>query len=102
VRGGDRALVAALGRNSDAASRGRGGDSQTPPRCSTPSDDSIVVFIPSPLREIHVTYQTTVGWSLITSGIVTLLLAYLPYPSVYWGVGLLLVGILVFVARRVI
>lgn len=45
--------------------------------------------------------RTTIGWSLITSGIVTLLLAYLPYPSVYWGVGLLLVGILIFVTRQI-
>ncbi|MDS0300432.1 hypothetical protein NDI76_16920 [Halogeometricum sp. S1BR25-6] len=45
-------------------------------------------------------YQTTVGWSLITSGIVTLLLAYLPYPSVYWGIGLLALGVVVFVLRR--
>ncbi|ELZ31795.1 hypothetical protein C474_07917 [Halogeometricum pallidum JCM 14848] len=45
-------------------------------------------------------YQTTVGWSLITSGIVTLLLAYLPYPSFYWGIGLLVLGIVVFVLRR--
>ncbi|WP_324666001.1 hypothetical protein [Haloarcula sediminis] len=44
--------------------------------------------------------RTTIGWSLITSGIVTLLLAYLPYPSVYWGIGLLLVGIFIFVTRR--
>ncbi|MFC4249095.1 hypothetical protein ACFOZ7_19550 [Natribaculum luteum] len=46
------------------------------------------------------TYQTTVGWSLITSGIVTLLLAYLPGDSMWWGIGLLLVGIAVFVGRR--
>ncbi len=47
-----------------------------------------------------VSYQTTIGWSLITSGIVTLLLAYLPYPSIYWGIGLLAVGLLVFFGRR--
>ncbi|WP_339105391.1 hypothetical protein [Haloterrigena salinisoli] len=46
--------------------------------------------------------RTTIGWSLITSGIVTLTLAYLPYPSVYWGVALLVVGILVFVTRRIV
>ncbi len=45
--------------------------------------------------------RTTIGWSLITSGVVTLLLAYLPYPSVYWGIGLLVVGILIFVTRRI-
>jgi len=46
------------------------------------------------------TYRTTIGWSLITSGIVTLLLAYLPGDSVWWGVALLVVGIAVFVIRR--
>jgi len=45
--------------------------------------------------------RTTIGWSLITSGVVTLLLAYLPYPSVYWGIGLLVVGVLTFTTRRV-
>lgn len=48
------------------------------------------------------TYRTTVGWSLISSGVVTLALTVLPYPSVYWGIGLLVVGILVFTTRRVI
>jgi len=47
-------------------------------------------------------YRTTVGWSLITSGIVTLLLASLPGDSVYWGIGLLVVGILVFASRRLV
>lgn len=45
--------------------------------------------------------RTTIGWSLITSGVVTLVLAYLPYPSVYWGVGLLAVGLFVFISRRI-
>lgn len=44
--------------------------------------------------------RTTIGWSLITSGVVTLVLAVLPFPSVYWGVVLLAVGLLVFVTRR--
>jgi len=44
--------------------------------------------------------RTTIGWSLITSGLVTLLLTALPYPSVYWGIGLLIVGILVFLVRQ--
>ncbi|ADJ13433.1 hypothetical protein [Halalkalicoccus jeotgali] len=47
-------------------------------------------------------FRTTAGWSLITSGIVTLVLAYLPYPSFYWGIGLLVVGVLLFVTRRII
>ncbi|WP_175607225.1 hypothetical protein [Natrinema saccharevitans] len=46
------------------------------------------------------TYRTTVGWSLITSGIVTLLLAFLPGDSLWWGVGLLVVGVAIFVGRR--
>lgn len=47
-------------------------------------------------------YRTTIGWSLITSGVVTLLLSYLPYPSVYWGIGLLVLGIFVFVSRQIL
>lgn len=46
------------------------------------------------------TYRTTVGWSLITSGIVTLLLAALPGDSVWWGIALLLLGVAVFFVRR--
>jgi hypothetical protein len=38
-------------------------------------------------------YQTTAGWSLLSSGIVTLLLVVLPGNSVWWGVLLLGVGI---------
>jgi hypothetical protein len=45
-------------------------------------------------------YRTTVGWSLISSGIVTLLLAFLPGDSLWWGIGLLILGIVVFVWRR--
>ncbi|WP_202614496.1 hypothetical protein [Halostella litorea] len=45
-------------------------------------------------------YRTTIGWSLISSGLVTLLLAYLPGQSTWWGVGLLVFGIVVFVVRR--
>ncbi|MBZ6496248.1 hypothetical protein [Natrinema longum] len=46
------------------------------------------------------TYRTTIGWSLITSGIVTLLLAFLPGDSLWWGIGLLVLGIAIFVGRR--
>ncbi|MCU4800142.1 hypothetical protein OB920_07145 [Halobacteria archaeon HArc-gm2] len=46
------------------------------------------------------TYQTTVGWSLFTSGLVTLLLKVLPYDSLYWGILLLVVGIVVLVRRQ--
>jgi hypothetical protein len=47
-----------------------------------------------------VSYQTTIGYSLISSGLVTLLLAYLPGDSLWWGIGLLLLGIAVFFLRR--
>lgn len=46
------------------------------------------------------TYQTTIGWSLFTSGIVSLLLAYLPGDSMWWGVGLLVLGLAVLYIRR--
>lgn len=47
-------------------------------------------------------FRTTVGWSLLTSGIVTILLTWLPYPSLFWGIGLLAVGLFVFVSRRLL
>jgi hypothetical protein len=46
------------------------------------------------------TYRTTIGYSLISSGIVTLLLKVLPGDSLYWGIGLLVVGIAVFLIRQ--
>ncbi len=45
-------------------------------------------------------YQTTVGWSLLTSGLVTLLLVVLPGDSLWWGVGLLLAGLVALYIRR--
>lgn len=45
------------------------------------------------------TFRTTFGWSLVSSGVVTLLLAALPGDDVWWGVLLLVVGI-VALARR--
>ncbi|EMA48811.1 hypothetical protein C448_03043 [Halococcus morrhuae DSM 1307] len=44
-------------------------------------------------------YSSTIGWSLFTSGVVTLLLKLAPYDSLYWGIGLLVVGLLV-MSRR--
>ena len=38
-------------------------------------------------------YQTTVGWSLVTSGLTTLLLKILPGNSLWWGLALLVIGI---------
>lgn len=46
------------------------------------------------------TYQTTIGWSLVSSGIVTLLLNVLPGDSLWWGIGLLALGIGVLYVRR--
>ncbi len=37
-------------------------------------------------------YQTTAGWSLITSGLTTLLLVVLPGNSLWWGIALLIAG----------
>ena len=45
-------------------------------------------------------YQTTIGWSLLSSGIVTLLLYALPGDSFWWGIGLLILGVLVLYVRR--
>jgi hypothetical protein len=46
------------------------------------------------------TYETTVGWSELSSSIVTLLLSVLPGDSVRWGVELLPVGLAVLYLRR--
>lgn len=47
------------------------------------------------------TYQTTVGWSLVSSGVVTLILHWLPGDSLWWGVGLLVLGVAVLLYRQV-
>ena len=44
-------------------------------------------------------YQTTLGWSLISSGIVTLVLKVLPGDSLWWGLLLLALGLLVLYVR---
>jgi MYXO-CTERM domain-containing protein len=46
------------------------------------------------------TYQTTIGWSLVSSGIVTLVLKLLPGDSLWWGLALLALGVLVLYVRR--
>jgi len=46
-------------------------------------------------------YDTTIGWSLFTSGVVTLLLLVAPFDSLYWGIGLIALGLLV-MSRRVL
>lgn len=45
-------------------------------------------------------YQTTLGWSLLSSGLVTLALILLPGDALWWGIGLLLLGLLVLYVRR--
>lgn len=46
------------------------------------------------------TYQTTIGWSLVTSGLVSLSLWLIPGDSVWWGLGLLVLGIVILYIRR--
>ncbi|SIR57246.1 hypothetical protein [Natronorubrum thiooxidans] len=38
------------------------------------------------------TYRTTIGWSLFSSGVVTLVLKVLPGDSLWWGLLLLVLG----------
>ncbi|WP_165875271.1 hypothetical protein [Natrarchaeobius chitinivorans] len=44
-------------------------------------------------------YRTTLGWSLFTSGIVTLVLKVLPGDSLWWGLLLLALGVVVLYVR---
>ena len=46
------------------------------------------------------TYQTTIGWSLVMSGIVSIILWSIPIESVWWGVGMLVLGLVVLYIRR--
>jgi hypothetical protein len=43
--------------------------------------------------------RSTLAWSLISSGVVTLVLAALPGPDLLWGIGLLVAGVAVFLLR---
>ena len=46
-------------------------------------------------------YQTTIGWSILASGITTLILKFaLPGDSMYWGIGLVVLGIIVLFIRQ--
>ena len=45
-------------------------------------------------------YQTTAGWSLISSGLTTLLLKILPGDSLLWGIGLLAIGGVILYIRK--
>ncbi|WP_201026075.1 hypothetical protein [Mastigocoleus testarum] len=45
-------------------------------------------------------YQTTLGWSLLSSGMTTLLLKVLPGDSLWWGVSLLIFGAIALFIRK--
>ncbi|GGN86173.1 MULTISPECIES: hypothetical protein [Haloarcula] len=45
-------------------------------------------------------YQTTLGWSLVSSGIVTLVLGFLPGSDLLWGLLLLALGVLTLYVRQ--
>lgn len=52
------------------------------------------------MKENFMKYRTTVGWSLITSGIVTLILKVLPGDSLWWGLLLLIAGVAILYIRK--
>ncbi|WP_169794662.1 hypothetical protein [Haloprofundus marisrubri] len=46
-------------------------------------------------------YRTTIGWSIFSSGVFTLLMVLvLPGDSFYWGIGLTILGLLTLLIRR--
>lgn len=45
-------------------------------------------------------YRSTIAYSLITAGVVTLALVFLPGDPVWWGFGLVIAGLIVFATRR--
>lgn len=45
-------------------------------------------------------YQTTLGWSLISSGLTTLLLKILPGDSLLWGIAFLIIGGIILFIRQ--
>ena len=46
-------------------------------------------------------YDSTIGWSLFTSGVVTLLLIVMPFDSLYWGIALIALGAFVMLRRAI-
>ncbi len=48
----------------------------------------------------NIQYRTTTGWSLISSGLTTLLLKVLPGDSLWWGVALLIIGVGILFVRK--
>lgn len=45
-------------------------------------------------------YQTTVGWSLVASGVVTLLLGFMPGTDFLWGTLFLVLGMVTLYIRQ--
>jgi len=45
-------------------------------------------------------YRTTIGWSLVSSGFVTLLLFVLPGSDLFWGLLLLALGVVTLLIRQ--
>ncbi|AEH36659.1 hypothetical protein [Halopiger xanaduensis] len=45
-------------------------------------------------------FRTTLGWSLLSSGIVTLILKVLPGDSLWWGVLFLVLGVTLLIYRQ--
>lgn len=45
-------------------------------------------------------YQTTIGWSLLSSGVVTIILGLIPGDSIWWGLALIVIGLVVLYIRR--
>ncbi|RKD98386.1 hypothetical protein [Halopiger aswanensis] len=45
-------------------------------------------------------FRTTLGWSLLSSGIVTLILKVLPGDSLWWGLLFLALGVALLVYRQ--
>jgi hypothetical protein len=43
--------------------------------------------------------ESTLGWSLLSSGLVTLFIGVLPGPDLLWGVALCVLGVAVLVLR---
>ena len=45
-------------------------------------------------------YRTTLGWSLVSSGIVTLAIGFLPGTDLLWGLALLALGLVTLYVRQ--
>jgi hypothetical protein len=54
---------------------------------------------PSPSATSSMSSRTTLAWSLLSSGIVTIVLTLLPGSDLLWGIGLCALGIAAFVTR---